>query len=257
MLTLVTYAANTGVPPDDPSLPLNERWRIQIQSPPAPQATAQIIAGPPQVLSIVNPGPGVDPDQPGGLAYFRFEEELNLDNVIFEINCKVTSVTPAPGINPFGFGFLDKVKSLEAGLTAEKIYFVATNEFPVAPENVEFGMNTTDTFHTSRIVKNGEGYVELWVGRRPKIENTLRKLGKTHQHRFREPTDFQLSCREIRVGHRLCELQHFFPLSPVYGKLQSRQEGRERTCDANCFGDNVAVTRKGGSRRSLPTLLVL
>jgi hypothetical protein len=173
MFTLVTYAANTGAAtkdflPDGSLIPQNEHWQIQAQQPPAPEATAKIIAGPPQqVLSIVNPGPGVDPDQPGGLFYFRFEAELNLDNVIFEINCKVTSVTPAPGISPFGFGFIDNKKTLEAGLTAGKVFFVPTDEFPVATENVEFPMDTTDTFHTYRIVKiaveNGVGNVELWV----------------------------------------------------------------------------------------------
>ena len=83
--------------------------------------------------------------------------------MIFEINCKVTSVTPAPGISPFGFGFIDNKKTLEAGLTVGKVFFVPTDEFPVATENVEFPMDTTDTFHTYRIVKNGNVNMEVWA----------------------------------------------------------------------------------------------
>lgn len=129
MLTLVTYAANTGTAepkflPDGSSIPDNERWQILIQAPPAPEAAAHIIDGPPQqVLSIVNPG------QQGGLFYFRFEE-LKLDNVIFEINCKVTSVTPALARDPFGFGFIDDERTIEAGLSAGKIFFHTPPQHP-------------------------------------------------------------------------------------------------------------------------------
>jgi hypothetical protein len=87
--------------------------------------------------------------------YARADPLDSKDNAIFDINCKVISITPFGGgpHEAFGvaFGFDDDKKALEVGLFTDTIF---VNQGDGGQATVPF--NTTDGFHTYRIVKNGD-----------------------------------------------------------------------------------------------------
>jgi hypothetical protein len=159
MATLVAYAAITDVLPDDTSLLPFEQWSMT-DAPGVPAnsgtTTAAVTGG---ILHIE------DPDEGARRIYARYDTLNSMDNAIFEINCKVISTDPAPGLtdvgNGVGFGFIDTAKSLEVKLFDKRPEFgegsisigdIAAVEFP-----------TTDKFHTYRIVKNGNVNMEVWA----------------------------------------------------------------------------------------------
>jgi hypothetical protein len=162
MATLVTYAANTGVLPDDLSLLPFEQWTMT-DAPGVPAdpgtTTASVIAG---ILHIE------DDDDTARRIYARYDTLNSKDNAIFEINCQVIRTDPAPGLtsagNGVGFGFIDTEKSLEVGFFAAGPQIGKGSIFVGAGASiaaVEF--TTSDKFHTYRIVKNGNVNMEVWA----------------------------------------------------------------------------------------------
>ena len=167
MLTLVTYAANTGAAtkdflPDGSLIPQNERWEMTDfpgQPGGADPGTTTATLTPNGTLHIE------DDDPTARRIYARYDTLNSMDNAIFEINCKVISTDPAPGLtdvgNGVGFGFIDTEKSLEVKLFDKRPEFgegaISIGDFAA----VEFP--TTDKFHTYRIVKNGNVNMEVWA----------------------------------------------------------------------------------------------
>lgn len=160
MPTLVTYAANTGVLPDDPSLLPFEQWSMT-DAPGVPTdpgtTTAAVISG---ILHIE------DNDDSHRQIYARYDTLNSTDYAIFEINCKVILTDPAPGLtdvgNGVGFGFIDTEKSLEVLLFDKRPQF-GEGSISVVGDVAAVEFPTTDKFHTYRIVKNGNVNMEVWA----------------------------------------------------------------------------------------------
>lgn len=99
-----------------------------------------------------------DPADNCRLIYARYDTLNSTDNAIFEINCRIISTGDSNGV---GFGFIDTEKSLEVGLFEGGSIFVFLKD-PLGVRSTPF--ITNDTFHTYRIVKNGNVNMEVWAG---------------------------------------------------------------------------------------------
>ena len=122
MLKLVTYAANTGILPDDFSIPDDDRWSMtDFPDQPVeadPGATMATLT-PERILHIS------DPDTGARRIYARYDMLNSTDNAIFEISCRLNSSGDSNGV---AFGFIDTKKSLEVGLFGTGSVFVFTKE---------------------------------------------------------------------------------------------------------------------------------
>ncbi|HEY4848216.1 MAG TPA: hypothetical protein VIH87_10635 [Methylocella sp.] len=157
LVTYVTYAANTSVLPED-MIPANQRWDIVPVPAGDPDKASASITG--DILRIVDPDP---PLGPSVRQYARFDKLNSMDSAIFDINCKVISITPFGGVGTHevfgvGFGFDDDMKSLEVGLFTDTIFL---GQGDGRQATVPF--NTTDGFHTYRIVKNGDVNMQVFA----------------------------------------------------------------------------------------------
>ena len=152
MLKLVTYAANTGVLPDDTSIPDDDRWsmtRLPRPTRESPGATMATLT-PEGILHIS------DPDTGARRIYARYDTLNSTDNAIFEIDCRLNSSGTSYGV---AFGFIDTKKSLEAFLFGAGSVFVYVKE--EGTRSAAF--TTNDKFHTYRIVKTGAVKMEVYA----------------------------------------------------------------------------------------------
>ncbi len=160
MLTLVTYAANTGVLPNNPSnnplIPANEVWSMD-DAPGQPSNTGSTTAflTPGGILHISDPDVFI-PEVTNGnrLVYARYDDLKSTDYAIFEINSRIISTGDSYGV---GFGFTDTKKSLEVALQPHRFGVYLNQGFK------DTTFDTTDKFHTYRIVKNREVNMEVWA----------------------------------------------------------------------------------------------
>jgi len=170
MLKLVAYAANTGVFPDDPSIPDHDRWSMtDFPDQFGPDQPGGVALG--TTMATLTPE-GIlhisDPDTQARRIYARYDTLNSTDNAIFEINCKLILSGESNGI---AFGFIDTMKSLEVGLFASGSIFVIAKE---GTQSAAF--TTTDKFHTYRIIKAGAEKMEVYADSTPVFEIPYNQL---------------------------------------------------------------------------------
>jgi hypothetical protein len=163
MLKLVVYAANTGVLPNHPSIPDDDRWSMtDFPGQPGPgepngvnPGTTMATLTPQGILHISDTDTFI-PEVTNGHRhiYARYDTLNSTDNAMFEINCHLISSGGSYGVV---FGFIDTEKSLEVGLRPGSIYVIAKEGAR------SFPLTTDDKFHTYRIIKTGAEKMELYA----------------------------------------------------------------------------------------------
>jgi hypothetical protein len=157
MLKLVVYSANTGILPDNPSIPDDYRWSMTDSPGTLTElgtTTATLTSE--GILHISDTDTAVSDPTAGGhrRIYARYDTLDSMNNAVFEINCQVVSSGGSYGV---AFGFIDTDKFLEIGLRPGSIFLIAKEGAR------SFSFTTEDKFHTYRIIKTGAEKMELYA----------------------------------------------------------------------------------------------
>lgn len=149
MLTLVCYAGNAGALPDDPSLPESDRWSAtDAPGVPADPGTTAATLLPEGVLHLS------DPDEGHRCVYARYDPLDAAADAVFELRGRVLATGASYGV---AFAFIDTRKLLEVVLAEGQVGMYVADGFSGAP------FDTTDAFHTYRLIKRGDVDVEVWA----------------------------------------------------------------------------------------------